>query len=129
MSDMKIVNTPAAPAALGPYSQAMVASGFVFASGQVALDPATGELTGVTAADQAKQVLKNLQAVLEAAGTSLARVVKTTVYLTDLEAFAAVNSVYEGYFGETRPARATVQVSALPKGALVEIDAVAVAGA
>ncbi len=122
---MEIVATSKAPKAIGPYSQAVVAGGFVFASGQIALDPDTGEMVGRTAAEQAEQVLRNLKAVLEAAGASLDSVVKTTIYLVDMGDFGQVNEVYGRHFGEHRPARATVAVVKLPKDALVEIEAVA----
>jgi 2-iminobutanoate/2-iminopropanoate deaminase len=129
MSAPRAVRTEAAPAAIGPYSQAVVAAGLVHCSGQVALDPRTGELVGRTAAEQAEQVLKNLAAVLEAAGSSLARAVRCTVYLADMDDFAAVNAVYARAFpGDAPPARATVEVARLPKDARVEIDCVALAG-
>lgn len=123
-----IVNTDQAPAAIGPYSQAVVAQGLVFCSGQIALRPGGQVLVGRTAAEQAAQVMENLGVVLKAAGSGLDRVVKTTIYLLDLADFAAVNEVYGGFFAKDPPARATVQVSGLPKGALVEIDAVATVG-
>lgn len=121
------IATEAAPAAIGPYSQAIRAGGFVFCSGQIALDPASGELATGGVGAQAERVLQNLAAVLDAAGTSPARIVKATIYLTDMADFAAVNEVYAAWLGDARPARATVAVAALPKGALVEIDAVALA--
>lgn len=114
-----------APAPIGPYSQALLAGDELFCSGQVAIDPATGELAGTDAATQAEQVLRNLGAVLEAAGMSHANVVKTTVFLIDMGDFAAVNEVYARYFDAAKPARSTVAVAALPKGARVEIDAIA----
>ena len=126
------VSTPNAPEAIGPYSQAVQASagpnGWIFCSGQVALEPGkSGALVGAgDVAAQTRRALQNLAAVLEAAGSSLARVVKTTVYLTDMAHFAAMNQVYAELFGANRPARATVAVAGLPRGALVEIDAVAV---
>ena len=123
---MQLVATTRAPQAIGPYSQAVVTGGFVFASGQIALHPATGEMVGSTAAEQAEQVLRNLQAVLQAAGSGLDHVVKTTIYLADMGDFGQVNEVYARHFGDHRPARATVAVAALPKGALVEIEAIAV---
>lgn len=124
--ERRIVVADGAPRAIGPYSQAVVAGGFVFCSGQIALDPATGELAGGDdVAAQARQVMENLRAVLEAAGSSLDRVVRTTIYLADLGDFARVNDVYGSCFGADPPARATVGVAALPRGALVEIDAVA----
>jgi 2-iminobutanoate/2-iminopropanoate deaminase len=114
-----------APAAIGPYSQAVVAGGFLFTAGQIAIDPATGALEGVDAAAQTERVLANLQAILESAGLGWGAVVKTTVYLVDMADFPKMNEVYARVLGEARPARSTVQVSALPRGALVEIDAVA----
>ena len=122
---MEFVSTNNAPAAIGPYSQATVAGGFVFTAGQIALDPSTMEMVGSTAAEQTEQVFKNLVAVLAAAGTRLDSVVKTTVYLADMADFQAMNEVYAIHFGDHKPARAAVQAAALPKGALVEIDAVA----
>lgn len=120
------VSTSKAPEAIGPYSQAIVANGFVFCSGQVALEPGRGgALVGSDVAAQTKRALSNLAAVLEAAGSGLARVVKTTVYLADMAHFPAMNQVYAECFGATRPARATVAVAGLPKGALVEIEAIA----
>ena len=122
---MEPIQTDGAPAAIGPYSQAVHAAGLLFCSGQIALDPATGEMTGATVAEQARRVLANLTAVLQAGGCSWEHVLKTTIYLVDIADFAAVNEVYAEALGECRPARATVAVAALPKGALVEIDAVA----
>ncbi|HEY6001024.1 MAG TPA: RidA family protein [bacterium] len=127
MSDRQVVSTGGAPAAIGPYSQAVRAGGFVFVSGQIPLDPASGEMVAGGAAAQAERALLSLQAVLEAAGSGLARVVKTTIFLTDLADFAAVNAVYARFFPVEPPARATVQVAALPRGAAVEIEAVALA--
>jgi 2-iminobutanoate/2-iminopropanoate deaminase len=125
-TERRVVATPQAPRAIGPYSQAIVAGNMVFCSGQIALDPATGELAGASDVRiQARRVLDNLRAVLEAAGSSLDRVVRTTIYLIDLADFGAVNEIYAGYFGGAPPARATVQVAGLPKGAMVEIDAIA----
>ena len=121
------VETKAAPQALGPYAQAIKAGGFVFCAGQIPLDPATGELVAGDIQAQTHQVLRNLQAVLEAAGSSLAQAVKTTVFLADMNDFAAMNAVYAGYFHEPPPARSTVQVGRLPKDARVEIEVVAVA--
>jgi len=120
-----IVSTEDAPTAIGPYSQAVVANGFVFASGQIPIEPKTGELVEGDIAAQTKQVLENLRAVLDAAGSSLGAVVKTTVYLADMAEFAAMNEVYGTFFPEASPARATVGVAALPKGVAVEIDAIA----
>lgn len=126
MNERRIVEAPGAPAALGPYSHAVVGGQLVFASGQVALDPTTNEMVGGDdVAAQTRQVLDNLRAVLEASGTGLDRVMKATVYLIDLGDFAAMNEVYATYFDHDPPARACVEVSALPKGARVEIDAIA----
>ena len=122
---MDLIETGGAPAAIGPYSQAVAADGLLFCSGQIALDPETMEMVGATAAEQAHQVLENLEAVLRAGGSSLKDVLKTTLYLADMGDFTAVNAVYAVAFGEHRPARATVAAAGLPKGALVEIDAVA----
>ena len=124
----RTVTTDNAPRAIGPYSQGTAAAGFLFLSGQVALDPKTGALVQGTIREEVARVLENLRAVLEAAGTGLDRVVRTTVYLTSLKEFEAMNEVYARYFGENRPARSTVQVAALPKGARVEIDAIAILG-
>ena len=121
-----IIASPKAPAAVGPYSQAIAANGFVFCSGQIGLDPETGDMKGETAAQQAEQCLKNLAAVLTAAGSGFDKVVKVTVYLTDMKEFSAINVVYERYFPTLgAPARACVAVAGLPKSALVEIDMVA----
>ena len=125
MNDFKIIHTPEAPAALGPYSQAVVAGEWVFASGQIPIDPATGELIEGGITEQTHRVMKNLAAVLHEAGLSLDRVVKTTVYLADMETFAEMNEVYAEHFGDHRPARATVEVAALPKNVGVEIDVIA----
>jgi 2-iminobutanoate/2-iminopropanoate deaminase len=121
-----VIETSSAPAAVGPYSQAIVSGGLVFTAGQIPLDPATGELTGTTVAEQTERVLANLRAVLEAAGSGMDQVVKTTVFLTDLATFQEMNAVYATYFPDRPPARSTIQISALPKGARVEIEAVAV---
>jgi 2-iminobutanoate/2-iminopropanoate deaminase len=122
----EVIKTPAAPAALGPYSQGIRAGDFVFASGQLGLDPATGELRqGV--AEQAEQAMHNLAAVLQTAGASLGDVVKTTIFLVDMADFQAVNKIYGARFDGPPPARSTVQVAALPKGALVEIEMTAYA--
>jgi len=125
MQDRRIVSTPDAPAAIGPYSQAVVHGGLVYCSGQVALDPATKELVlgGVEA--ETRQVLKNLGNVLAAAGSSFERVLKTTVYLKDMGDFAAMNAIYGEHFKAAPPARATVEVARLPKDARVEIDCIA----
>ena len=122
------VQTENAPAAIGPYSQAVVSGGFLFCSGQIPLDPATGKMVGGRIEEQTERVLQNLAAVLESGGGSLRSVVKTTVYLVDLSDFPAMNAVYGRFFPENPPARATVQVAKLPAGALVEIDAVASIG-
>jgi 2-iminobutanoate/2-iminopropanoate deaminase len=122
--EREIVQAPGAPAAIGPYSHAVSAAGLLFCSGQIPLDPATGEMVGETPAEQARRCLENLQAVCAAAGTTLDRAVRVTVYMTDLGAFGAVNEVYGAFFGEQPPARAAVGVTQLPKGAYVEIDAV-----
>jgi len=120
-----VVTTDAAPKAIGPYSQAMTAGKFIFTAGQVALDPKTGELVGKTTSEQTEQVLKNLAAVLQAAGTNFDHVVKTTVYLADMGDFPAMNEVYARHFGTHKPARSTIQAGGLPKNARVEIDAIA----
>jgi 2-iminobutanoate/2-iminopropanoate deaminase len=120
------VSTDKAPKAIGPYSQAVVADNVVYTAGQVALDPTSGELVGSSVAEQTEQVLKNIAAVLAASGASLGQVVKTTVYLADMADFSAMNEVYARHFGGHRPARSTIQAAGLPKGARVEIDAVAV---
>ncbi len=122
---MHPISTPSAPSAIGPYSQATVLNDLVYCSGQIALDPATMEMVGTTAAEQAEQVMTNLTAVLTAAGSSLHHVAKTTIYLASMDDFAAVNEVYARHMGEHRPARATVAVLTLPKNGLVEIDAIA----
>ena len=124
----QIVQTKQAPDAIGPYSQAVIANGFVFTSGQIPTDPATGQFVAGGIAEQTQQVLKNLRAVLEAAGTNLQQVVKTTVYLADMQDFTAMNEVYATFFGAEPPARSTVQAAGLPRGARVEIDVVALAG-
>ncbi|MBC7242753.1 MAG: RidA family protein [Anaerolineae bacterium] len=123
----QVIATPKAPAAVGPYSQAIKANGFVFTAGQLGLDPATGKLVEGDVTDQARQALKNLQAILEAAGSSLEQVVKVTVFLKDINDFKRVNEVYAEFFTTQPPARSAVQVAALPLGGLVEIEAVAVA--
>jgi 2-iminobutanoate/2-iminopropanoate deaminase len=126
--DRTIVSTPHAPAAIGPYSQAVRAGGLLFCSGQIPLDPATGEMITGDVEAQTTQVMKNLEAVLKAGGSGLEKVVKTTIFLTDLGDFARVNKIYGSYFeGIAPPARATVQVSALPRGAKVEIEFTALA--
>jgi 2-iminobutanoate/2-iminopropanoate deaminase len=124
----KVISTSNAPAAIGPYSQAIEAGGFVFLSGQIPLDPATGQMVDGDVAAQTERVMQNLEAVLAAAGCSFADVVRTGIFLTDLSDFAKVNEVYARRFPENPPARATVQVAALPRGAKVEIDLVALKG-
>lgn len=124
----EVIATPRAPKAIGPYSQAVAAGPFVFCSGQIALDPATGQVAGEDAAAQTERVLLNLEAVLQASGLSLGHVVKTTVFLRSLEDFPAMNEVYGRFFPADPPARSTVEVSRLPKDVKVEIEAVAVKG-
>lgn len=121
----KVVQTEKAPKAIGPYSQAIRTDFAVFTAGQVGLDPASGELVSDSVEEQTRQVLKNLQNVLEAGGSSLKNVVKTTVFLKDMNDFTRMNSIYAEFFGENPPARSTVAVAALPKGASVEIEAIA----
>jgi 2-iminobutanoate/2-iminopropanoate deaminase len=120
----KTISAPGAPAAIGPYSHAVVAAGLLFCSGQIPLDPETGELVGETPVAQARRCLENLIAVCEAAGTKLERAARLTIYMTDLAAFAEVNEVYASFFADDPPARVTIGVAQLPKGAQVEIDAV-----
>ncbi|HEX4482491.1 MAG TPA: Rid family detoxifying hydrolase [Solirubrobacteraceae bacterium] len=122
--ERKIVHAPAAPPAVGPYSHAVAAAGLLFCSGQIPLDPDSGELVGDTPAEQARRCLQSLQAVCAAADTSLSRAVRLTIYTTDLGAFAEINAAYGEFFAQDPPARAAVGVAALPKGALVEIDAI-----
>ncbi len=124
----EVIATSKAPKAIGPYSQAVKANGLVFTSGQIALDPETGAISGQNVQAQTRRVLNNLQAVLEAAGSSIGLVVKTTVYLKNMGDFAAMNSVYGEFFAGEPPARSTVEVARLPKDVLVEIEAVALAG-
>ena len=121
----KVISTAEAPKAIGPYSQAIEAGGFIFVSGQIPLIPATGEIVEGSVEVQTARVLENLKAILEAAGASLEDVVKTTVYITNMDDFAKVNGIYGQYFQENSPARVCVEVSKLPKGALVEIDVIA----
>lgn len=121
----KVVSTSSAPAAVGPYSQAVVSNGLVFCSGQIPLDPASGELVGGTIADQTRRCMENLAAVLEAAGTSFANAIKVTAFLTDMGDFAEFNEAYGEFFGDDPPARATFAVAALPKGAEVEVECIA----
>ena len=128
MPDLNIVHSDRAPAAIGPYSQAIVSDGWIFASGQIPMDPDTMELVGGSVADQTEQVMKNLKAVLEEAGGSLSTVVKAGVFLSSMDLFADMNEVYGRHFGDHRPARATVAVAGLPKGVDVEIEVVARVG-
>ena len=123
----KPVHSDAAPRALGPYSQAIVANGMVYCAGQIPLDPQTGQVVAGGIADQTHQVLKNLRAVLQAAGSDLDRAVKTTVFLKSMDSFAAMNQVYAEYFGSPPPARTTVEVARLPRDVLIEIEVVALA--
>lgn len=122
---MMTVSTPEAPAAIGPYSQAVVHAGVVYCSGQIALDAATGQVIEGGVPEQTRRVLQNLDAVLRAAGSDRSRVLRTTVYLRDMADFAAMNAEYAAFFGEARPARATVAVAGLPRDVRVEIDCVA----
>lgn len=119
------IATPDAPQAIGPYSQAVVADGFVFASGQIALDPKTGEMVGDTVEAQTEQIFSNIQALLQAAGSDLEHVIKTTCFLASIEEFAAFNEVYGRYFKTHLPARSALGVAGLPKGALVEVEVIA----
>lgn len=125
---MDQIKTDKAPAAIGPYSQAIVANGFLFSAGQIALDPATGQMVEGDVMRQTERVMENLQAVLDAAGLRWKDVVRTTVYLHDMADFPKVNEIYGRWIGDARPARSTVQVTALPRGGLVEIDMTAVTG-
>ena len=122
---MKTISTPDAPAAIGPYVQGKIVGNFLFASGQIALDPASGELVGSTIAEQTAQVMKNVGALLKAAGSDFDHVIKTTCFLDNMGDFAAFNGVYTQSFGEQLPARSAVEVGALPKGALVEVEVIA----
>ena len=121
---IKTISTNNAPAAIGPYSQALEVNGFVFCSGQIGVDPKTGEVDP-TIEGQTKQVLNNLQEVVKASGSDFSHVVKTTIYLTNMTDYAKVNEIYAGYFVKTKPARATIAVASLPRGVLIEIDAIA----
>ena len=123
----EIIQTERAPQAIGPYSQAVKVNGLIFASGQIPTDPQTGQFVAGGIAEQTEQVLRNLAAVLEAAGSDLSRVVKTTVFLSDMQDFVAMNEVYGKFFTESPPARATVQAAGLPRDARVEIEAIALA--
>ena len=125
---MRFVSTASAPKAIGPYSQGVIANGFLYTAGQIALDPATMEVGAEGITEQTEQVMKNLSAILASAGSDFSRVVKTTVFLTDMADFQAMNEVYARVFGSHRPARSTVAVSGLPKGVRVEIEVVAEAG-
>lgn len=122
---IEYVATKDAPQAIGPYSQGVKVPGFLYTSGQIALDPATGNLIDSSFEDQVHRVFRNLQAILTAAGSDFSRVVKATVYVTDLGNFQTLNGIYASYFGDHKPARTTVEVPALPKGAAVEIDLIA----
>jgi 2-iminobutanoate/2-iminopropanoate deaminase len=128
MSEMRFVASDQAPKAIGPYSQGVIANGFLYTAGQIALDPATMEVVQGDVKAQTDRVMRNLAAILAAAGTTLGRVVKTTVFLADMGDFPAMNEVYARHFGEHRPARSTVAVKTLPKNVLVEIDVVALIG-
>lgn len=122
----KIISTPKAPAAIGPYSQAIETDGYLFTSGQIPINPATGEIEGTTIEEQAEQVMQNIGAILEQAGLTFANVVKTTCFLADLADFAAFNAVYAKYFPEAAPARSCFAVAGLPKGAKVEVETICV---
>jgi 2-iminobutanoate/2-iminopropanoate deaminase len=122
---IEFVSTDAAPKAIGPYSQATIANGFIFTAGQIALDPATMEIVAGGVKEQAERVMANLEAVLKAAGSSFSKVVKTTVFLSTMDDFAAVNEVYGRAFGDHRPARSTVAAKGLPRNVLVEIEVIA----
>jgi 2-iminobutanoate/2-iminopropanoate deaminase len=125
---LNVIKTDGAPGAIGPYSQGIVANGFLFTAGQVPLDPTSGQMTGADVGEQTTRVLASLQAILGAAGLGWQNVVKTTVYLQRMSDFAAMNEVYTRVMGDARPARSTVEVGALPRGALVEIDLIAAIG-
>ncbi len=122
---MQIINTPNAPAAIGPYSQAIIANGFLFASGQIPLDPVTMQIVGSNASEQITQVLKNVEGVLTGANLKKENVIKVTMFLKNMADFADVNKIYEEFFGSHKPARSTIEVAKLPKDALVEIEVVA----
>ena len=124
MTAIKIISTKNAPAVVGPYSQALEVNGFVFCSGQIGIDPKTGEVDP-TIEGQTRQTLNNLRAVINASGSDFDHVVKITIYLTNMADYAKVNEIYAGYFTKTKPARATIAVASLPRGVLVEIDAIA----
>ena len=125
MATLQVISTDKAPSAVGPYSQAISANGFIFVSGQIAIDPANGQIVEGSTADQTRQVLKNLKAVLESSGSGMDKVVKATVFIKDMNQFQAMNEVYAEFFTQNEPARACVEVSRLPKDVLVEIDAIA----
>jgi len=127
-ADRQIIDAAGAPPAIGPYSHAVCTADLLFCSGQIPLDPQTGEVVGASAAEQAQRCLQNLDAVCAAAGTSLDRAVRMTIYMTDLAAFGEVNDVYAGHFAQAPPARVTVGVAQLPRGAYVEIDAIVALG-
>lgn len=120
----EIIDTDQAPAAIGPYSQGVVAGGILYASGQIPLNPKTGEIVSGGVSEQTKQVLENMKAVVEAAGADMSKVVKVTIYIVDMQQFAVVNEIYGTYFSAPYPARACVEVSKLPKGVEVEMDAI-----
>ncbi|SMB90209.1 endoribonuclease L-PSP [Thermanaeromonas toyohensis ToBE] len=128
MSEKKVISTSQAPKAIGPYSQAIRVGNFIFTSGQIPLDPATGEIVPGGAKEQTRQVLENLKAILAAAGATLQDVVKTTLYIKDMADFKAINEVYAQYFPENPPARSCIEAARLPRDVLVEIEAVAVVG-
>lgn len=128
MAELKRVETSDAPAAIGPYSQAIIANGFVYTAGQIPLDPSTMQIVEGDVAAQTRRVFESLQNILKAAGSSLNNVVKTTVFLQDMNDFAAMNEVYAQYFGDHKPARSTVQAARLPRDVKVEIEAIAVVG-
>ena len=128
MKEREVVKTASAPAAIGPYSQGIKAGGLLFVSGQIPLDPRTGDMIAGDIAAQVSRVLENLKGILEAGGSDLGRVLRTTVYLSDLGDFPRMNEIYREYFSENPPARSTIGVGALPKGARVEIDAIALLG-
>lgn len=123
-----IIESKNAPTAIGPYSQAIKANGLIYTSGVIPLDPGTMEITGDSIEEQAERVMQSLEALLEDAGTSLEQVVKTTCFLDDLGNFAAFNEIYSKYFGDSMPARSTVEVAGLPKAAKIEVEAIAIAG-
>ncbi len=125
--DIEIIHTDAAPGVVGPYSQGVRAGGFIFTAGQIALDPISGKMVGATVEEQTRRVLENLKAVLEAAGSGMHKVVKTTVFLTDMAEFARMNAIYAEYFPSKHPARSTLPMASLPLGGLVEIECVALA--